>query len=298
MKSVKKKNNIVIEERKNMKKIITEQTIETFREELVNDEKGIATIQKYLRDLKKLENFLKGAEVTKEKMLAYKKMLWDCGEYKISSINSFLVAANRFFKYMGWYENVVTIYQVQKEIFRSDEKVLTEEEYRKLIEIAEKEGKRNLSMMMQTLGNTGLRISELKFITVEAVKQGEVVIYNKGKIRTVLFSNEIRKVLEEYIKEKKIVSGAIFLSRKGNPVDRSNISKQLKALAERAGVDKKKVYPHNFRHLFAHCFYRVCNDIIKVAALLGHSDIKTTMNYLKTTKQECREMLDQIRMVC
>ncbi len=283
--------------RKIIKKIITEQAIEAFRIELVKAEKGIATIQKYLRDLKKLESFLKGTEIDKEKMLAYKKMLWDCGEYKISSINSFLVAANRFLKCMGWYEDIVTTYPIQEEIFRSDEKILTEEDYRILIETAEKERKRKLSMMIQTLGNTGLRISELKFITVEAVVQGEAVIYNKGKIRNVLLSDEIRKALREYIKEENIVSGVIFLSKRGNPVDRSNVSKQLKALAKKAEVDKKKVFPHNFRHFFAHCFYRVCKDIVKVAALLGHRDTKTTLNYLKTTKQECREMLNKIQMV-
>ena len=281
-----------------MKRIMTEQAMKSFRVWLLHTGKGAATIQKYLRDLKKLESFLKGTEITKEKMLAYKKMLWDCGEYKISSINSFLVVANRFFKFMGWYENIVATYQVQEEIFRSDEKVLTEEEYKKLIKIAEQEGKRKLGMMIQTLGNTGIRISELKFITVEAVTQGEAVIYNKGKIRTILLSDEIRKVLKEYIKEEKIISGAIFLSKRGNPVDRSNVSKQLKALAEKAKVDKKKVFPHNFRHLFAHCFYRVCNDIVKVAALLGHSNTKTTLNYLKTTKQECREMLNKIEVIC
>ncbi len=281
-----------------MTRIMTEQAMKSFRVWLLHTGKGVATIQKYLRDLKKLESFLKGTEITKEKMLAYKKMLWDCGEYKISSINSFLVVANRFFKFMGWYENIVATYQVQEEIFRSDEKVLTEEEYKKLIKIAEQEGKRKLGMMIQTLGNTGIRISELKFITVEAVTQGEAVIYNKGKIRTILLSDEIRKVLKEYIKEEKIISGAIFLSKRGNPVDRSNVSKQLKALAEKAKVDKKKVFPHNFRHLFAHCFYQVCNDIVKVAALLGHSNTKTTLNYLKTTKQECREMLNKIQVIC
>lgn len=280
-----------------MRKIITEQAIESFRVWLINAGKGIATIEKYVRDLKKLQSFLQGANVDKQKVLAYKKMLWDCGEYKITSINSFLVAANRFFKCMGWYENIVETYPVQEEIFRSDEKTLTKQEYRRLVEIAEQEGKRKLGVMIQTLGNTGIRISELKFITVEAVKHGEAVIYNKGKVRTILFSDEIRKVLEAYIKKEKIISGVIFLSRKGNPVDRSNISKQLKVLADRAGVNKKKVFPHNFRHLFAHSFYQVCKDIVKVAALLGHRDTKTTLNYLKTTKQECREMLNKIQVV-
>ena len=280
-----------------MKKIITEQELLLFQEWLFHTEKCLATVQKYVRDLKKLMTFVQENEITKAQMLAYKQMLWDCGKYKISSINSFLVAANRFLKFMGWYELMVQTYPVQEELFRSDEKTLTEKDYKKLIEIAEQEGKRKLGMMLRTLGSTGIRIGELKFITVEAVVQGEAVIYNKGKIRNVLLSDEIRKALREYIKEENIVSGVIFLSKRGNPVDRSNVSKQLKALAKKAEVDKKKVFPHNFRHFFAHCFYRVCKDIVKVAALLGHRDTKTTLNYLKTTKQECREMLNKIQVV-
>ncbi len=280
-----------------MKKIITEQEVTLFKGWLFNTEKCLATVQKYLRDLKKLICFVKEREIDKELMLAYKEMLWECGKYKVSSINSFLVAANRFFKFMGWYENIVATYQVQEEIFRSDDKTLTEEQYKRLIKVAKQEGKRKLGVIIQTLGNTGIRISELKSITVEAVIQGEAVIYNKGKVRTILLSDEIRKVLKEYIKEEGIVNGVIFLSKRGNPIDRSNVSKQLKALAEKAEIDKKKVFPHNFRHLFAHCFYQVCNDIVKVAALLGHSNTKTTLNYLKTTKQECREMLNKIQGV-
>lgn len=285
-------------ERKKMEKIITGQAIEAFKTWLANAGKGDATIQKYLRDLKKLECFMAGGQIDREQMLAYKKMLWDCGEYKISSINSFLVAANRFSKFMGWHENVVETYQVQEEIFRSDDKALTENECKKLIKTAEMQGQKKLGMVVQTLCSTGIRISELKFVTVEAVKKGEAVIFNKGKVRTILFSDEIRKKLFDYIKTEGIITGSIFLSTKGNPVDRSNISKQLKVLADKAGVDRKKVYPHNFRHLFAHCFYQVCGDIVKVAALLGHSNTKTTLNYLKTTKQECRMMLNKMKMVC
>lgn len=281
-----------------MKKIITEQTIQAFERWLINAEKSSSTIEKYLRDLKKLKSFSQGTIVDKECVLAYKKELWDCGKYKVSSINSFLVAANRFFKFMGWHENIVETYSVQEEIFRSDEKALSEEECHKMVKTAEDEGKGRLSMIIQTLCSTGVRVGELKYITVEAVRQGEAVIYNKGKIRTILFSNEIQKRLLDYIKENHIETGTVLLSSKGNPVDRSNLNKQLKALAEKAGVDKKKVYPHNFRHRFAQSFYQVCFDIVKVAALLGHSNTKTTLNYLKTTKQECKKMLNQMRFVC
>lgn len=280
-----------------MEKVITEKEVEGFRRWLVGTEKSLATVQKYLRDVKKMERFLGGAPVDRERMLAYKKSLWDCGKYKISSINSFLVAANRFLKFMGWQEHMVEMYPVQEDMFRSDEKALSEEECRRMAEEAGRSGKRRLCMVIQTLCSTGVRVSELKYITAEAVEQGEAVIYNKGKVRNVILSDEIREKLSEYGKEEGIESGPLFLSSRGNPIDRSNLGKQLKALAKKAGVDQKKVYPHNFRHMFAQCFYRVCRDIVKVAALLGHSNTKTTMNYLKTTKQECRDMLNQMKLV-
>lgn len=281
---------------KEMERLITEQVTEAFKVWLVRAEKCSATVQKYLRDLKKLERFAEGASVDREMVLAFKKELWDCGRYKISSINSFLVAANRFFKFMGWHENVIETYPVQEEIFRADDKALSGEECRKMLDVAEKEGKLRLGMIVRTLYGTGVRISELKYITVESVVQGEAVIYNKGKVRTVLIPDGVRTKLQEYIKTEGIETGTVFLSSRGNPVDRSNVSKQLKVLAEKAGVDSRKVYPHNFRHMFAQNFYKVCLDIVKVAALLGHSSTKTTLNYLKTTKRECRDMLNKMEI--
>lgn len=171
-----------------MEKIITEKSIEEFRLWLTNtEEKCITTVKKYLRDLKKLKYFVGNKPVNKEKVLAYKKELWECGNYKISSINSFLVAANRFFKFMGWYETMVETYPVQEQIFRSDDRALSEEECQRMIDMAEQKGKKKLSMVIQTLCSTGIRISELRFITAEAVRQGEAVIYNKGKVRTIIF---------------------------------------------------------------------------------------------------------------
>lgn len=280
-----------------MERVMTGQAMEEFRIWLVNAEKCPATVQKYLRDLKKMECFMGGVPINRERMLAYKKELWDCGKYKISSINSFLVGANRFFKFMGWHENVVETYPVQEEIFRSDDKALSEEECRKMVDMAELGGQRRLGMIVRTLCGTGVRVSELKYITAEAVQQGEAVIYNKGKVRTVILSDEMKARLSAYMKAEKIETGPIFLSSRGNPVDRSNLGKQLKVLAEKSGIDKKKVYPHNFRHMFARCFYKICLDIVKVAALLGHSNTKTTMNYLKTTKQECRDMLNKMNII-
>lgn len=280
-----------------MERVITGQAVEAFQVWLVNAEKCPATVQKYLRDLKKMACFLGGAAVDRERTLAYKKELWDCGKYKISSINSFLVAANRFFKFMGWHENVVETYPVQEEIFRSDDKALSEEECRKMVDEAELGGRRRLGMVIRTLCSTGVRVSELRYITAEAVERGEAVIYNKGKVRTILLSDEIKAWLSDYMKAEGIETGPVFLSSRGNPVDRSNLGKQLKSLAEKAGIDKKKAYPHNFRHMFARCFYQVCLDIVKVAALLGHSNTRTTMNYLKTTKRECRDMLNKMNII-
>lgn len=280
-----------------MERVITEQAIEEFKAWLINTERCCATMQKYTRDLRKLQCFAGKEPIDKEKVLTYKKKLWDCGKYKISSINSFLVAANRFFKFMGWHENIVETYPVQEEIFRSDDKALSKEECRKMIKFAKLKGQKKLAMIIQVFCSTGVRVSELKFITAEAVKQGEAVIYNKGKVRTILFSDEVKVKLMNFMEEEGIKTGTIFLSSRGNPIDRSNLSKKLKELAREAKIDERKVYPHNFRYMFAQCFYQVCKDILKVSALLGHSNIKTTMNYLKTTKQECKNMLNQMKFI-
>ncbi len=280
-----------------MKKMITKQGIEEFCTYLKEEEKSRATVEKYRRDLKKLAVYANGREITKELMISYKAYLLENGKFKVSSINSFLVAANRFLGFCGWYEAVVHIYRVQKESFAAQEHSISKKEYARLVTEAERLGKGRLSMILQTLCATGIRVSELKFITVESVQAGEAQVHNKGKLRTILISGKLKERLLEYIRDKHQKTGPVFLSGKGNPVDRSNLWKEIKRLSETAGVPKGKVFPHNFRHFFAQSFYRMEKDLVKLAALLGHNSIETTRLYVKITKEECQRELDRMGVV-
>lgn len=279
------------------KKVITKQRIEEFCTYLKEEEKSRATVEKYRRDLEKLVVYADGREITKELMISYKAYLLESGEFKVSSINSFLVAANRFLGFCGWYEAAVHIYRVQKESFTAQEQSISKEEYARLVTEAERLGKGRLSMILQTLCATGIRVSELKFITVESVQAGEAQVHNKGKLRTILISGKLKERLLEYIRDNQQETGPVFLSGKGNPVDRSNLWKEIKRLSEAAGVPKEKVFPHNFRHFFAQSFYRMEKDLVKLAALLGHSSIETTRLYVKITKEECQRELDRMGVV-
>ncbi len=276
---------------------ITEERVELFRKRLYEDEKKEATVQKYVRDLEKLKNFLGAEEVSKEKLIQYKKYLEDSGEYKTSSINSFLAAANYFCESMGWPECRVKTLKVQEEAFRPENKELTWEEYNRMVEAGMKRGNPRLTLLIQTLASTGIRISELRFITVESLEEGAAVIHNKGKVRRVLYPSDLLKLLKEYVEGKQLVSGAIFCTKSGKAVDRSNVWREMKSLCQEAGVDESKVFPHNLRHLFAKCFYRIKKDLAKLADVLGHSSIETTRIYIRTTGKEHKKQLDMMNMV-
>ncbi len=280
-----------------MQKVITEQEIERFCAYLKEEEKSRATVEKYRRDLEKLKAYADGKEITKELMISYKNSLWESGKFKVSSMNSFLVAANRFLRFCGWYEAVVHTYRVQKEAFMPKKCSLSKKEYEKLVRKAQKLGKERLGMILQTMCATGIRISELKFITVEGVQAGEAQVNNKGKLRTILIPEKLRKRLLEYIRNNGYETGAVFLTGNGNPVDRSNLWKEIKRLAKAAGVAEEKAFPHNLRHFFAQTFYRMEKDLAKLADLLGHSSIETTRIYVKTTREEYRRELDKMELV-
>ena len=260
-------------------------------------EKSMATIEKYKRDLKKLQNYADGRTITKELMIAYKEDLCDNPEYKITSINSFLVAANGFLEYCNWQDAKVKTYKTQREAFCPDNQYLTKEEYKRLVNVAREVGKTRLSLILQVLGSTGMRISELSALQVHSIHKGMVVIQNKGKVRKILLSEELKKQLRCYIAKEKIKEGVVFRTANGNPVNRSNVWKEMKMLCEKANVDAEKVFPHNLRHLFAQCFYQLQKDIAMLADVLGYGSIETTRLYIRTTSWEHRKQLERMGLV-
>ena len=280
-----------------MSYIITEQILKEYREYLIEEEKSIATINKYICDIRKLMVYADGKEITKRLMLEFKEDLRTGKKYKLSSINSFLIAANRLFDYLGWYGLNVKLYRIQNDAFASKKIDLSMQEYRKLVMAAWHKGKKRLAMIIQTLCSMGLRISELVFITAESVKKGEVDIYCKRKQRKALIPEGLRKLLLEYIRENNIQSGMVFCTSSGKAVDRSNVWREMKALKEETGVEKEKIFPHNLRHLFAKTFYEASKDIAKLADVLGHSSIETTRRYVMTTYEEYQKQIDSLGLV-
>ena len=280
-----------------MKYQITEKRMKDFEEQLYSEEKQQATVEKYLRDLKKLADFADGRELSKKLMVEYKETLKSSGEYKTRSINSYLVAANRFLEFMGWYDFRVKTFRVQREAFRSARKNLTKKDYRGLVKTAGKRGKARLAMLIQAICATGLRVSELEMITVKAVRKGAAHIYCKGKERKVFLPHSLRKELLYYIAKNKIKEGPVFCTAGGKPLDRSNIWREMKALSKEAGINPEKVFPHNLRHLFARTYYEMNRDIGKLADILGHGSIETTRIYIRASSGEHLKQLDGMGLV-
>lgn len=280
-----------------MERKITKEAVENYRIYLYEQEKSSATIQKYMRDLDKLLQYAAGKPLDKLRVIAYKEYLKNDRNYKTTSVNSFLVAANRFFDYMKWYELKVKTYRVQKETFMPENRELSKEEYRKLVKTAMQTGKKRIGMILQTICATGIRVSELSFVTVSAVKRGMAVIYNKGKERQILIPRDLQVRLLHFIRKNDIKAGSVFQTSKGKAVDRTWIWREMKKLCEEAGVDKDKVFPHNLRHLFARTFYGLYRDIVKLADMLGHSNIETTRIYLRESYTEYRKQLEKLNLL-
>lgn len=279
-----------------MEYLVNENMLEQFRQELANEEKSKVTIEKYVHDVSAFFFYLgEKAVVTKETVIAYKEYLVE--HYALRSVNSMLAALNCFFKKVGWYDCIVKSLKIQKEAFRMPEKELTKEEYYKLLETAEKRGNLRLNLLMQTICGTGIRISELKYLTVEAVKKGRMQVRCKGKNRVVLLPVKLCGKLKQYIRENDIKSGSVFITRSGKPMDRSNICKEMKSLCEEAGISREKVFPHNLRHLFACTYYQLKKDISHLADLLGHSNINTTRIYTLTTGEEEVKQMEVMGLV-
>ena len=280
-----------------MKRQITDELLKDYEIFLYEQEKSKATIQKYMCDLRKLVAFSDGREITKLLVIEYKEHLRNKKKYKTSSINSFLVAANRFFEYMDWYDLRVKTYKVQREAFMPENKEISKEEYQKLVKTALEQGKTRIGMIIQTICATGIRVSELPAMTVTAVKKGVATIYNKGKERQILIPRDLQVRLLRYIRKTGIRAGVVFQTSRGKAVDRTWIWREMKKLCEETGVEKDKVFPHNLRHLFARTFYTLYKDIAKLADMLGHSSIETTRIYLKESFAEHRKQLEHMDLL-
>lgn len=280
-----------------MGKKITKAMLDEYKAYLYEQEKSKATIQKYMCDLKKLVEFVDDKEMSKSLAIQYKEYLKDNEGYKTSSVNSFLVAANRFFEFMGWYEFRVKTFKLQKEVFMPQSNELSKGEYKQLVETAFGNGKIRIGMIIQTICATGIRVSELSAITVSSVKSGMATIYNKRKERMILIPRDLQVKLLGYTRKQKIKHGIVFKTSKGKAVDRTWIWREMKKLCDIAGVERKKVFPHNLRHLFARTFYSIYKDISKLADILGHSSVETTRIYLKESYIEHQKRIEKLNLI-
>ena len=274
---------------------LTNKEIEKFRNYLREEEKSENTMEKYIRDVTAFSAFCDGT-ITKDTVIAYKQNLIDSG-YAVRSINSMLASINSLFSFLGWYELRVKSLKVQQQVFCPEEKEMTKAEYERLCRTAERKQNERLCLILQTICGTGIRVSELQFITVEAVRKGEATVSLKGKTRSIFIVRDLQKKLLRYISEQKITSGAVFITRTGKPISRTNIWREMKGLCEQAGVNPQKVFPHNLRHLFARVFYGIEKDIVKLADILGHSSINTTRIYIISTGDEHRKRMEQMRLI-
>ena len=274
---------------------LTKKEIERFRNYLREEEKSENTLEKYIRDVTAFSAFCNGA-ITKDTVIAYKQSLID-GGYAVRSINSMLASINSLFSFLGWYELRVKSLKVQQQVFCTEEKELTKAEYERLCHTAERKQNERLCLILQTICGTGIRVSELQFITVEAVRKGEATVSLKGKTRSIFIVRNLQRKLLRYISEQKITAGAIFITRTGKPLSRTNIWREMKNLCIEAEVNPEKVFPHNLRHLFARVFYGIEKDIAKLADILGHSSISTTRIYIISTGTEHRQRMERMRLI-
>ncbi len=277
-------------------RILTSEAIQIFKKYLREEEKSENTIEKYIRDIRAFMTFTNGNEITKDTVIAYKNKLLS-ENYAVRSINSMLASLNSLFSFLGWEDCRVKSIKLQRQIYCPEEKELTKAEYMRLVKTAKQKGNERLNLILQTICGTGIRVSELQFITVEAVKRSKAVVSLKGKTRTVFIVKELQKKLLRYAAEQGIKSGTVFITRTGKPISRTNIWREMKGLCEQAGVNPNKVFPHNLRHLFARTFYGIEKDIAKLADILGHSSINTTRIYIISTGNEHRRRMEHMRLI-
>ena len=274
---------------------ITEETLAAFARQLGEEERSPATLEKYLREVRQFAAFLGGREVTRDLAAAWREEL--SARQSPATVNGKLTALDRLLAFLGWEDCRVKHLRVQRQLFRDSARELSREVYARLVETARRLGRSRLSLLMETICATGIRVSEVRYITAEAVREGRTEIALKGKIRTILLPGKLCRKLEKYARQKKITSGELFLTRSGRPMSRKQIWAEMKGVCRAAGVAPSKVFPHNLRHLFARCFYRVSRDVAKLADVLGHSSIETTRIYLISTGAEHARTLDQLRLI-
>lgn len=274
---------------------ITNNLITKFKESLQNDEKSLLTIEKYVRDITAFFVWIANREFDKSIVLSYKEHLTE--NYSPASVNSILSSLNSFFAFNEWYELKVKALKIQRQIFSNKEKELTKAEYKRLLKAARDKGNERLYLLMQTICSCGLRVSELKFVTIEAVRKRQTEIKCKGKIRQVFLPKDLCRLLKKYAKEKNIKSGAIFVTKTDRPLNRSNIWSDMKKICESGKVSPEKVFPHNLRHLFVRTFYAMQKDIVRLADILGHSSVNTTRIYTMETGEMHKKQIQKLGLV-
>ena len=275
---------------------LTQREFDQFEDYLRHDEREESTIEAYLRSLTRFAEWADGRTITKELAMEWKTALSESG-YRPISVNAMLAAVNKFFTCMGREDCKVKYLKLQRQMFRKSEKDLSKEEYQRLVQAAHEKGDLRMELILETICATGIRVGELKYITVEAIRAGVAEIALKGKIRTILLPHRLCRKLQKYAKQQKIASGKLFLTQDGLPVSRQSIWTRMKALCEAAGVERSKVFPHNLRSLFARSFYGSCHDVVRLADVLGHSSIETTRIYLMSTGKEYLRQLDKLGLV-
>ena len=274
---------------------ITEKSIQKYRTFLIAEEKSGATVEKYIYDIRAFAARLAGKELCRTHMLEYKKYL--CARYAPRSVNSKLSSLNSFFSFCGWHDLKVKTLKLQRSIFADSERELSKAEYERLLRAASARGNERLCLIMQAICASGLRVSELAAVTVDAARARRAEVRCKGKIRQIFLPDSLCRLLLKYARRRGIKSGAIFVTRSGKPLDRTNIWSDMKKLCESANVDQRKVFPHNLRHLFARVFYGIEKDIAKLADILGHSSIDTTRIYIISTGTEHRRRMENMHLI-
>ncbi len=275
---------------------ITIQQLQPFAQHLEREERSAGTVEKYLRDVRRFFLWLDGKEVNRAALSGWKRHLQQ-QRYAPATINSMLAAVNAFLRYLGREDCRVRLLRVQRQIFRARERELTRREYDQLVLTAQRSGQERLALVLETVCATGIRISELRYITVEAARYGRAEISLKGKIRVILLPGKLCRKLRQYAKKQRTASGEIFLTRSGGGLGRKQVWAEMKRLCEKAGVAPSKVFPHNLRHLFARTFYRLYRDVARLADMLGHSSMETTRLYLLSTGEEHAKLLEQMRLI-
>ncbi len=275
---------------------LTGEELRAFAAHLRAGDRSAGTIEKYLRDVRGFAAWMGDREVTRENALDWRGGLVERG-YAPATVNSMLSAVNSFLKFSGREDCRIRFLRLQRKAFRESDRELTRNDYQRLLDAAQDSGRERLRLLMETICSAGIRVSEVRYITLEAARRGKAEIALKGKIRTILLPARLCRKLVKYARRQSIAAGEIFVTRSGKSLSRRQIWREMKTLCQRAGVEPTKVFPHNLRHLFAVMFYRACRDIVKLADVLGHSSINTTRIYLVTTGAEHARQLERLGLV-